>query len=155
MKDKKHRKVRDHSHYKGNVAAHSICNLRYSVCKIIPITFHNGSSYDYHFIINVLRTKDKKQFTCLGKNTEKYITFTITIGKEVTKIDKNGEKIAKNISYVLQFFDSVGFMAAHYQILSIIFLKKFVELNVNKEMMIKNVKFVELNISIGTAFLNT
>ena len=30
--------------------------------------------------------------------------------KEVTRIDKNGEKIAKNISYVLQFLDSARLM---------------------------------------------
>ena len=33
---------------------------------------------------------------------------------------------------------------AHYQILSIIFLKEFIELNVNMDMMIKNVRLVEL-----------
>ena len=32
--------------------AHGICNLKYSVPKKIPIVFHNGSSYDYCFIIN-------------------------------------------------------------------------------------------------------
>ena len=32
---------------------------------------------------------------------------------------------------------------------------EFIELNVNKDMMIKNVKLVELNISIETVFLNT
>ena len=30
----------------------------------------------------------KKQFTCLGENTEKYITFTVPIEKEVTRIAK-------------------------------------------------------------------
>ena len=44
---------------------------------------------------------------------------------------------------------------AHYQILSIIFLKEFIELNVNSDTMIKNVKHVELNISIATVFWNT
>ena len=44
---------------------------------------------------------------------------------------------------------------AHYQILSIIFLKEFLELNVKSDMMTKNVKLVELNISIATVFLNT
>ena len=43
---------------------------------------------------------------------------------------------------------------ARYQILSIIFLKEFIELNVNTDMMTKNVKLVELNISIKTVFLN-
>ena len=53
MKDKKCRKVRYHCHhtmeYRG--AVHSICNLKYSVSKRIPIIFHNGSNYDYHFIV--------------------------------------------------------------------------------------------------------
>ena len=44
---------------------------------------------------------------------------------------------------------------AHYQILSIIFLKEFIELNVNTDMMIKYVKLVEFNISIVTEFLKT
>ena len=44
---------------------------------------------------------------------------------------------------------------ANYQILSVIFLKKFIKLNVNTDMMIKIVKHVELNTSIATVFLNT
>ena len=44
---------------------------------------------------------------------------------------------------------------AHYQILSIIFQKKFIKLNVNMDMMIKNVKLEELNVSIPTVLLNT
>ena len=43
----------------------------------------------------------------------------------------------------------------HYQILSIIFQKKFIKLNVNMDMMIKNMKLEELNVSIPTVFLNT
>ena len=56
LKDKKHGKVRDHCHYTGGYrgAVHSICNLKYSVPKRIPIGFHNGSNYDYDFIINIL-----------------------------------------------------------------------------------------------------
>ena len=44
---------------------------------------------------------------------------------------------------------------AHYQILLIIFLKEFIELNVNTDIMIKNVKHSELSIIIVTVFLNT
>ena len=43
-----------------------ICNLKYNVPKKIPIVFHNGSNYDYHFIIKDLAEEFKKQFTCLG-----------------------------------------------------------------------------------------
>ena len=43
---------------------------------------------------------------------------------------------------------------AHYEILSITFLKKFRKLNVNADIMIKNLRLAELDISIATVFLN-
>ena len=71
--DKKHHKVRDHCHYTGKYrgAAHNICNLRYKVPKKIPVVFHNGSTYDYHFIIKELVKEFEDNFDCLGENTEK------------------------------------------------------------------------------------
>ena len=53
---KKNCDARDHCHYREEYrdAVHIICNLKYSVCKNFPITFHNESSYDYHFIIKEL-----------------------------------------------------------------------------------------------------
>ena len=71
--------------------------------KKIPIAFHNGSNYDYHFIIKGLAEEFKKQFTCLGENTKKHMAFTVPIEKEVTRI---------NISHTLQFIDSARFMAS-------------------------------------------
>ena len=58
-------KVRDHCHYTGKYrgAAHSICNFRYKIPKEIPIVFHNGSTYDYHFIIKQL-AKQIHYFFC-------------------------------------------------------------------------------------------
>ena len=48
--------VRDHCHYTGEYrgAAHSICNLKYSAPKKVPIVFHNQSSYNHHFFIKEL-----------------------------------------------------------------------------------------------------
>ena len=43
---------------------------------------------------------------------------------------------------------------AHYRILSIIFLKEFIELNVNLDTVIKNMEHVELNRSNETVSLN-
>ena len=65
MKNKEHCKVRHHFHYTGENkgAAHRICNLKYSVPKKVPVTFHNGNSYDYHFIIKDLAEEFRKQFT--------------------------------------------------------------------------------------------
>ena len=42
--------------------------------------------------ITILLLKDltkefEKQFTCLRKNTEKYITFSVPIEKDITRID--------------------------------------------------------------------
>ena len=54
----------------------------------------------------------KKQFTCLGENIEKYITFTVPIEKEATRIDINEEEITKNICYILQFIDSSRLMTS-------------------------------------------
>ena len=46
-------KVKDHCHFTGKYrgAAHNTCNLRYKVPKNISVIFHNGSTYDYNFII--------------------------------------------------------------------------------------------------------
>ena len=153
--DKKYRKVSYHCHYTGEYigAAHSICNLKYSVPKNIPKIFNNVSKYDYLFIVKELEEEFKKQFTSLGENTGKYITFTVPIEKEITRIDKNGEEITKNISYVLHSIDSVRFMVSLLS-LSVIFPKEFTKLNVNTDIKIKNVNFVELNINIATAFSN-
>ena len=135
LKDKKYCKVRDHCHYTGKYrgATHNKCNLKYSVPKKIPIAFHNGSNYDYHFIIKELAEEFKKQFTCLGENTEKYITFTVPIEKEVIRIDKNEGKITKiYLTYysllIAQDFCQIYIINLYYQILTTIFRKEYIEI---------------------------
>ena len=91
---------------------YSICNLKYSLPKNIHVAFHNGSDYDYQFIIKELPKEFEKQFTCLGERTDKYITFTVPIEKEVTRVDKYGGKVTQNVSYILQFIDSKRLMAS-------------------------------------------
>ena len=105
--DKKHHKVRDHCHYTGKYrsAAHNICNFRYRIPKEIPVVFHNGSTYDYHFIIKELVKEFDGNFECLGENTEKYITFSVPLKKEI----KNKNKIIA-ITYKIKFVDRFRFM---------------------------------------------
>ena len=90
------------------------------------IAFHNISNYDYHFIIkdyfvikwlSFFTEEFKKQFICLGENTEKYINFTVLIEKEVTGIDENGEGVTKNASHMLQFIKRARFFANSLSIL--------------------------------------
>ena len=71
--------------------------------KEIPVVFHNGFTYDYHFIIKQLAKEFDGQFECLGENTEKYITFSVPISKELD----NG----KTITYKLKIIDSFRFMS--------------------------------------------
>ena len=103
-KFKIYQKVRDHCHYTGKFrgAAHSICNLNYKVPKEIPVKIHNGSTYDYHFIIKELAEEFKGQFECLGENTEKYITFSVPINKEHDN--------DKTITYKIKFIDNYRFI---------------------------------------------
>ena len=98
--NKKYHKVRDHCHYTGKYgnAAHDICKLRFKLLNKIPVVFHNGFTYDYHFIIKELAEEFEGEFECLGENTEKYIPFSVPVIKEITKIDKDGnDKIMKYI----------------------------------------------------------
>ena len=105
--NKKQQKVRDHCHYTGKYrgAAHNICNLRYKIPKEILVVFHNGSTYDYHFIIKELAKEFEGNFECLGENTEKYITFSVPIKKKIDNKDLE-------ITYKIKFIDSYRFMSS-------------------------------------------
>ena len=108
----KYRKVRGHCHYTGKYrsAAHSICNLKFSVPNEIPVDFHNGSNYYYHFIIKELENEFQGKFECLGENAEKYKIFSVPIEKEVTEINKDGNESVVTISYKIKLIDSTRFM---------------------------------------------
>ena len=105
-KDFNNDKVKDHCHFTGKYrgAAHNTCNLRYKVPKNIPVIFHNGSTYAYHFIIKELANEFDGNFECLGENTEKYITFSVPIKKKID--NKNID-----ITYKIKIIDSFRFMA--------------------------------------------
>ena len=72
--------------------------------------FHNGSTYYYHFIINESAEEFEGEFECLGENTERYITFSVPIKKEITKKDKYGNDKITKVSCKIKFIDSFRFM---------------------------------------------
>ena len=98
-------KVRDHCHYTGKYrgATHKICNLIYNTPREIPVIFHNGSSYDYHFIIKRSAEECEGDFECLGESKEKYMTFSVPIKKESNE--------GSTIIYKIKFIDSFRFMS--------------------------------------------
>ena len=72
--------------------------------KDISVVFHNGSTYDYHFIIKKLAEEFASEFECLGENPEKYINFSVPLKKE----NYNGKKITCK----LKFINSYRFMSS-------------------------------------------
>ena len=79
-------------------AAHDICNLRYKTLKVIPVVFHNGSTYDYKFIIKTLTIEVEGQFECFKEDTENYTSFSVLI--------------IKRILYKIKFIHSFRFMSS-------------------------------------------
>ena len=78
--------------------------MRYKLPKEIPVVFHNGSTFDYHFIIKELVKESDGNFECLGENIEKYITFLAPIEKKIENKDIE-------IRYKIKFIDSYRFMS--------------------------------------------
>ena len=65
--------------------------------------FHNGSEYDFHLIIKELAEEFKgENFECLAENSEKYISFSVIIKKDII----DGEII----TYKIKFIDTYRFM---------------------------------------------
>ena len=65
--------------------------------------FHNGSTYNYHFISKELAEEFEGEF--------EYITFSVSIKKEITKKDKNGDDKITKISFKIKFIASYRFMS--------------------------------------------
>ena len=89
------------------------------------------------------------------KKTEKYLTFTIPIEKEVLRIDKNGEEVTKYISYILQFIDSTRFMESSSSNLVSNLSERIHKIKCKHGHEDKNEKLVELQMKYATVFLNT
>ena len=75
----------------------------YNTPREIPVVFHNGSSYDYHFIIKGLAEESEGEFECLGENKEKYIKFSVPIKKELNE--------GGTIIYRIKFIDCFRIMS--------------------------------------------
>ena len=111
-KDKNFQKVREHCHFtsKYRGAAHSICNLRFNMPNKILAVFHGGLNYNYHLIVKELANKFEEQLECLVENKESFKHFSVSLEKEIRKVDKDGNNSVATISYKIKFFDSTKFM---------------------------------------------
>ena len=120
-----------------------------------PIVSHNRSNYDYPLIIKSQQRKLKNNLLVqeeILKNT-KHLQFPQK--KKLQELIKMEMKLQKTYVTYYNLLIVQDFRQAHHQIWSTIFLEEFIELNVNSREMMKNMKHVELNISIVIVFLNT
>ena len=102
--DKNYYKVKNYCKFTGKYqgTCHKICRSKYNTLKEVPIIFHNGSYYDYHFVISQLAISFKMygSFPCLGENSERYITFSVPF------------KTNKSMTFRLKSIDSFRFIAS-------------------------------------------
>ena len=89
-------------------------------------------------MITILSKKElaeefKKQFTCLGENTEQCITFTVSIKKKLQELIKMKKKLQKIYVVYYDLLIVQHLSQAHYQIFSITFLGEFIDLNINTD----------------------
>ena len=92
---------------------HIIFLIQNLMCLIVQFAvFHNGSNYEYHFILKELANEFEGQFEFLGENKEKCKTFALPVKKEITKIDKDGNENDVNIFYKIKFIDSARFIVS-------------------------------------------
>ena len=74
-------KIREHNHFNGKYrgAACQSCNTREGkASKEIPVFFHNGSKYDFHFIgTELMKYQDRyNKVEVIPKTSEEYISIT-------------------------------------------------------------------------------
>ena len=140
--DKNYWKVRDYCHFTGKHrdAAHTICNFKFNAPNETPVVFHNGPSYDYHFIIIELANEFERQLECLWENIEKYKSFLIPIEKEVKVLIKMVMKELQLYLTKKNLLIAQDLYQVHYQMLFIISQKEF--------------EFIKLSVKIVIVFLN-
>ncbi|XP_070158058.1 uncharacterized protein [Polyergus mexicanus] len=108
-------RVRDHCHLTGRYRgpAHSNCNLNYKETYVIPVFFHNLSSYDAHFIIRDVANAFPGNVELLPLIKETYISFTKNVEDVSNEKWRNGKRIK------LRFVDSFKFLSASLEKLAL------------------------------------
>ena len=62
-----------------NVSTYDYHFIIKKLAKEIPASFHNVSTYELHFIIKKLAKEFESQIECVGENVEKYMSFSVQV----------------------------------------------------------------------------
>ena len=129
--------------------------LTFSKSEEILVVFHDRLNHDYHFIIKQVAKEFEVEFNSLGDNTKKYKTFSVPVTKKVKRVDENGRETIKTISFRLQFIDSARLKGSSLSNVVNNRAEGIRKTKIYMDMIIANVKRVDLNTKIVSAFLNT
>ena len=77
----------------------------------IPVVFHNGSNYVYHFIVKELENVFEWRIGMPWGKQKKCKNVSVSIKRGITKIDKDGNESVETIQYKNKFIDSMRSMA--------------------------------------------
>jgi hypothetical protein len=103
------KKCHDHDHITGKYrgSAHYLCNLNYKLPDFITCYAHNGSKYDFKFIINELKYR-KCEINVIAQSSENFMCIEAKyyVGDYTDK--KTGE--LKPEYFKIRFIDSIRFM---------------------------------------------
>ena len=75
-------RVRDHDHFTGlfRGAAHQDCNVNFRAPKHIPVLMHNGSGYDWHFLLQAWAESSYQKLSVIPHNHERFVSVSQRIG---------------------------------------------------------------------------
>ncbi|CAC5356779.1 unnamed protein product [Mytilus coruscus] len=113
-------KVREHDHLSGKYrgAACQSCNTKEGkATKLIPVFFHNGSNYDFHFLIEELMKKEDKynKVKLLSKNSENYISIDYGSYYEKLRFLDSYRFMLKGLSDVAKSMDNFPILEKEFE----------------------------------------
>ncbi|CAC5407070.1 unnamed protein product [Mytilus coruscus] len=113
-------KVREHDHLSGKYrgAACQSCNTKEGkATKLIPVFFHNGSNYDFHFLIEELMKKEDKynKVKLLSKNSENYISIDYGSYYEKLRFLDSYRFMLKGLSDVAKSMDDFPILEKEFE----------------------------------------
>ena len=126
----KEHKIREHNHFTGvyRGAACQSCNTKEGKSsKLIPVFFHNGSNYDFHFIIEELKKNedDYNKVSVLSKSSEEYISIEYGSNYQKLRFLDSYRFLSKGLSDVAKSLKEFPILESQFEETSLLKQKGF------------------------------
>ena len=123
-------KIREHNHFTGGYrgAACQSCNTKEGKSsKLIPVFFHNGSNYDFHFIIEELKKYEDEynKVTTLSKSSEDYISIEYGSNYQKLRFLDSYRFLSKGLSDVAKSLKEFPILESEFEETSLLKQKGF------------------------------